>query len=167
MENHDLDSLIRVIRLEGGRVTSAKRAVLMVLLESSDHRTADDIGQRVRQLAPEVSQSTTYRILDVLVSIGLAQHTHLGRSAAVFHLVGRPHGHLVCTICDRSVDIGPNAFEELIAEARRTAGFVVDAHHLAVSGVCSECQLLVGHHDSSHGTMATDTTGSKSQRGAS
>ena len=139
----------------------------MVLLESSDHRTADDIGQRVRQLAPEVSQSTTYRILDELVSIGLAQHTHLGRSAAVFHLVGRPHGHLVCTICDRSVDIGPNAFEELIAEARRTAGFVVDAHHLAVSGVCSECQLLVGHHDSSHGTMATDTTGSKSQRGAS
>lgn len=167
MENHDLDSLMRVIRLEGGRVTSAKRAVLTVLLESSDHRTAEEIGQRVRELAPEVSQSTTYRILDELVSIGLAQHTHLGRSAAVFHLVGRPHGHLVCSVCDRSADIGPDAFEHLIVEARRSAGFAVDAHHLAVSGICSDCQSLVGHQANSHGTTATDTTGSKSQRGAS
>jgi hypothetical protein len=36
-----------------------------------------------------------------------------------------------------------------------------------VSGVCADCQSFVGHHESNHGTTATDTTGRNSQRGES
>ena len=104
-ERLGLEDLITAIRESGGRVTSAKRAVAATLADARDHLSADEITRRVQIGQPDVSPSTVYRILEELESLGVVVHSHVGHAAAVYHVVGPAHGHLVCSRCGVTTEI--------------------------------------------------------------
>jgi len=134
------DEVVAVMREHAKRITAAKRAVVDVLVQAGDHVTADDVTQRVQALRPEVSTSTVYRILEELEELGLAVHSHSGHAAASYHLVGSAHGHVACEKCHATFEVAPGAFDRLARELLATHGFVLDRHHVALSGVCAQCR---------------------------
>jgi len=133
------------LRAVGGRVTSARVAVLSVLESSGDHLSADDIATRVQVLQPAVHRATVYRTLDSLVEVGVVSHTHLGHGAAVYHLVDEEHIHSQCQRCGRIIDLDAG----LLAAAARVLladhGFVLDASHSALLGTCGACAHAASH----------------------
>ncbi len=133
------DELLTRVRAGGRRVTVAKRTVARVLLETTGHARADDIISHVHDLAPDVSASTVYRILDEFEELGLVVHAHLGTGAAVYHLAGPVHGHLVCTLCQTTTELPSVVFDALAYTLRTDYGFTLDRHHVALSGVCATC----------------------------
>ncbi|MDQ1714962.1 MAG: Fur family transcriptional regulator, ferric uptake regulator [Frankiaceae bacterium] len=127
------------LKAVGGRVTSARIAVLSVLEASSDHLSADAIATAVQVLQPAVHRATVYRTLDSLVEVGVVSHTHLGHGAAVYHLIDEEHIHSQCQRCGRIVDLDAG----LLAAAGRVLlsehGFVLDPSHSALLGTCAAC----------------------------
>lgn len=139
-EKITFDEILTMIHGSGGRVTVAKRTVAEVLVEADHHLTADEITHAVQQRAPDVGLSTIYRILEEFEGLHVVIHAHLGHTAAVYHLVGAVHGHLVCGICGETKEIPASAFDSLGRHLRTAYGFALDRHHVAVSGTCEVCR---------------------------
>ena len=78
------DRLIALIREQGERVTTARRALVTALVQAKGHVTADDLAVLVQKAQPDVHLSTIYRSLDALERIGVVDHVHLGHGRAVY-----------------------------------------------------------------------------------
>jgi len=136
----DVNEILSVIRGAAKRVTVAKRTVAEVLVASPGHLTAEEITQEVQSRQPDVSPSTVYRILEDFEALRIVVHAHLDQHAAVFHLAGAVHGHLTCDECGATFEIPAAHFDALSKDLMRTFGFMLDRHHVAVTGTCEFCQ---------------------------
>ncbi len=129
-----------MIRSHGGRVTAVKRAVLNTLISAPQHLSVETLTGSVQQVAPDTSASTVYRILEELEGLGIVVHSHLGHTAAVYHLSGLVHGHLSCVRCAETIEIPASFFSTIADRVSGDYGFTLDEHHLALSGTCARCQ---------------------------
>ena len=134
-----IDDLLHLLRSSGGRVTAARRSILEEMTTSKDHLTADQLWELVRIRHAEIDRSTVYRFLDDLEALHVVDHVHLGHGAAVYHLTGDRHHHLVCQACSRVVEVPEAEFNVLQAELRTKYGFLIDPHHFALPGLCEAC----------------------------
>jgi Fur family transcriptional regulator, ferric uptake regulator len=133
------DRIVSSIRDQGGRVTTARRALVTALVEAPGHVTAEDLATLVQRAQPDVHLSTIYRSLDALERIGVVDHVHLGHGRAVYHLTDEPHQHLVCDVCGAVVEVPDATFADLGDTLRRTYGFTIRPSHFAVLGRCRAC----------------------------
>jgi len=136
----DVDDILSTLRGSGKRVTTPKRTVAEVLVESAGHLSAEEVTHAVQSRRPEVSQSTVYRILEEFEALKIVVHSHMAQHAAVYHLSGTVHGHLVCSECGTSFEIPAAHFDNLSRDLQRNYGFLLDRHHVAITGTCRVCQ---------------------------
>lgn len=141
----EVDEILSAIRGATKRVTVAKRIVADVLVAAPGHLTAEEITQEVQARQPDVSPSTVYRILEEFEDLQIVVHSHLDQHAAVFHLAGAVHGHLTCDTCGATFEIPAAHFDALSKDLQRTFGFMLDRHHVAVTGTCEYCQVHRRH----------------------
>ena len=116
------------LRAEGGRVTTARRALILAMVAADGHMTAEDLAVSVQAAHPDVHRSTIYRTLDALERLGVVDHVHLGHGRAVYHLADEPHHHLVCEECGTEFRVSklgelqiPRHCGEKMAVVRRAA----------------------------------------------
>jgi Fur family transcriptional regulator, ferric uptake regulator len=133
------EAILDRLRASGGRITSARRALVNALFEHSGHPTAEDLAAIVQARHPDVAQSTIYRILDDLEQLGEVHHTHLGHGPAVYHLAESAHPHVVCEECGLVQELDRKTFNELAKRLAATQGFAISAGHFAVTGQCENC----------------------------
>ena len=126
------------LRRAGARVTTPRRVVVSVLAHSREHLSADDVAARVQALEPSVHLSTVYRTLEALEALGLAEHTHVGHGATLYHL-GPAHTHLVCEHCGAVTDAPIALLDDLRSDVHVRFGFRVHAGHFALLGLCRGC----------------------------
>jgi Fe2+ or Zn2+ uptake regulation protein len=134
-----LERIVTLLRAGGGRVTSARRALVEALLAADAHMTADDLAARVQSAHPEVHRSTVYRTLDALERLGVVVHSHLGHGGGVYHLADERHQHLVCEECGTVVEVPDAVFTPLARTVRRRYGFTIEPGHFALVGRCAAC----------------------------
>jgi Fur family ferric uptake transcriptional regulator len=139
---NDVEEILSIIRGSAKRVTVAKHTVAEVLVAARGHLTVDEVTVAVQNRRPEVSPSTVYRILEEFEDLQIVVHSHLGQSAAVYHLSGAVHGHLTCERCNFTVQIPAAHFDALSKDLQKTYGFLLDRHHVAISGTCAHCQKV-------------------------
>lgn len=139
-DSAEVEEILSAVRGAAKRVTVPKRMVAKVLVESQGHLTADEITQAVQARQPEVSQSTVYRILEEFEILQIVVHSHMAQHAAVYHLAGSVHGHLICSECGVTFEIPAVHFDCLSKNLQRNFGFLLDRHHVAITGVCRVCQ---------------------------
>jgi Fur family ferric uptake transcriptional regulator len=135
-----LDEILSAVHGAAKRVTVAKRTVGEVLVATNRHLTADEITSLVQEREPDVSPSTIYRILEEFENLQIVVHAHLGQAAAVYHLTGAVHGHLTCEHCGATLEIPAAHFDALSKDLQKSYGFLLDRHHVAISGTCAHCQ---------------------------
>jgi Fe2+ or Zn2+ uptake regulation protein len=133
------DRLVAMIREQGERVTTARRALITALVQARGHVTAEDLAALVQKEQPDVHLSTIYRSLDALERMGVVDHVHLGHGRAVYHLADEPHQHLVCEVCGTVIEVPDATFAELESTLRRRYGFTIRPNHFAVLGRCRAC----------------------------
>ena len=136
------ETLINALRNQGLRITNARRAVCSIVARRhSEHLTAASILEEVQSdPSARADQSTVYRTLDALEEAGLLVHSHLGHSAAVYHLASEAsHQHIVCNGCGATASVPAGGLSEWLAELQKTTGFEVDPTHFAITGKCPNC----------------------------
>ena len=139
-EPHRLEAILELLRNRGGRLTTARRAIIGALLDARGHVTADDLTAAVQRAHPDVHLTTIYRCLDTLEQLGVVDHVHLGHGRAVYHLSDDPHQHLVCEHCGTVVEVPDALFDHLVGSLQADYVFSIRPHHFALFGKCARCQ---------------------------
>jgi Fur family ferric uptake transcriptional regulator len=135
------DDLREHFHRRGMRWTPQRRLIVEVLEATDGHVTGSELVERCRSIDPDTTPSTVYRTLRVMEEVGLVRHAHGVDGREEFHV--RPvdeHGHLHCTVCGSSWEIGPDEARATIKAFRAGRGFEVDLGHLSVVGTCAACR---------------------------
>ena len=131
-------SLRRTLHERGMRMTPQRQLVLDAVCELG-HATPEAVCAHVQRSAPAVNITTIYRTLDLLESLELVRHTHLGHGAPRYSAQPHEHVHLVCHRCGGVAEVAPDDLEGLADTLRALHGFELDLTHLALSGRCARC----------------------------
>jgi Fur family ferric uptake transcriptional regulator len=136
-------ALRETLHQRGMRMTPQRQFVLEALLDLG-HATPEQICQYVQRSTPTVNITTIYRTLELLESLGVVRHTHLGHGAPSYSVHEHQHVHLVChtcgTVTETPTDLMDGLAERLLAES----DFALDPSHVALSGQCRECRDAEG-----------------------
>jgi Fe2+ or Zn2+ uptake regulation protein len=136
--------LVRALESAGHRIT-AERLAVAELIASRDgtFETADLLADsRHRQLG--VARATIFRTLELLTSVGAVERLDLpnGDHSYVRCDSRSHHHHLVCTRCQRGVDLEQIGMTPIIADIERQTGYRVDRHRVELFGLCPSCQAV-------------------------
>jgi Fur family transcriptional regulator, peroxide stress response regulator len=136
VEKKNLDGeLNQRLATSGLRFTPQRRHIYNVLLEKSDHPTAEDVFMRAKQGMSDISIATVYNCLDALVRCGLVRQVNLDRNASRFCPNMKEHCHFYCEECSRIYDIALSPG----AEVKIPKGFKVTHHEVSFRGLCPKC----------------------------
>jgi Fur family ferric uptake transcriptional regulator len=105
-EKQDQDSLKRIIRDLGLKVTHQRMAILNALTKGRAHRTAQEIYEAVHEKHPEIGFATVYRLLRTLSEKAYVTEVRMGGLPARYELTpNHNHDHLTCTSCGKIVEL--------------------------------------------------------------
>lgn len=130
--------LKETLHRRGMRMTPQRQLVLDALVEL-EHATPEQVHQQVQTRTPTVNITTIYRTLELLESLGIVRHTHLGHGAPNYSVHEHGHVHFVCHNCGTVIEAPCEVMDDLRGTLRRRYGFELDASHLALSGTCRNC----------------------------
>jgi len=110
-------------------------------VEPERHLSAEDVVESVRERMPQVSASTIYRTLDLLVDEGLVLRTDLGGDRAYYEPAREhAHHHLVCESCGAVEHLHDEQLGDLRERVRASTGFTVGRGEITLFGLCRSCR---------------------------
>jgi len=133
--------LAMACRKAGLPVTSQRLVIMAALASRLDHPTADDIFEVVKETLPGISRTTVYRVLDLLVRLGVAVRIHSPAARSRFDADIRRHHHAVCQVCERVVDLPAPAFDGISIPDGKAAAFTVSGYSVKFIGACLACAV--------------------------
>jgi Fur family transcriptional regulator, ferric uptake regulator len=134
------DSVGERLRARGLRWTPQRRTVIEVLAETDGHVTGAELVERCRAREPATIPSTVYRTLAVLEELGLVRHGHGADGREEFHVLPeQEHGHLHCSDCSATWEIGEREARTIARAFRAADGFEIDIGHVTLVGRCASC----------------------------
>jgi len=126
---------------QGYRLTPQRVMILSVIENSDNHISAEEIYAQVVARYPRINISTVYRTLELLKQLGLIYEIELGGGRVGYHPEGRGHHHhLICRQCGAVIDVGESVLFPVQAILLQVFNFSADLKHLAIFGLCKNCQ---------------------------
>jgi len=129
----------------GHKYTGGRRRLVQALLDANQPITLPEIVAS----DPGLTQSSTYRNLDVLESsqiirrvIANGDHTHFELAEPIVD----HHHHLICLDCGTICDVHLNEdlerlVEQELSSVAASRGFVPSHHSMDLHGLCPDCQV--------------------------
>jgi Fur family peroxide stress response transcriptional regulator len=127
-------------RRMGVPLTVQRRVVLEAVLNRDDHPTTDQIIEVVKRQVPNVSRTTVYRILDMLVDVGVIRRLHHPGPVARFDGKTGRHHHLICKKCHCVIDVENAKLNRLALPDVGEEGFQIDDYSVHFVGTCAACR---------------------------
>lgn len=129
-----------VLRARGLRYSRPREAILAYMAERPRHESAESLYQALRERGEDVSLSTVYLNLGVLVDAGLLRVFEGVQGESLYDASVEPHDHLVCRETGEVVDVPLPSVEGMPLPAfvkayvERATGWVVDEVRLSLRG---------------------------------
>jgi Fur family transcriptional regulator, peroxide stress response regulator len=137
----DADGGVRdLLRGRGLRYSRPREAILAYMAEAPRHASAEALYQALRERGEDVSLSTVYLNLGVLVEAGLLREFKGVHGESLYDASVEPHYHLICRETGEVVDVpmpsigGVALASFLKAYVERLTGWEVDEAHLSLRG---------------------------------
>ncbi len=131
----------------GLKVTLPRLKILRVFHDTQQrHLSAEDVLKILMAQDADIGLATVYRVLSQFEQAGLLLRSQFDNDKALYELnEGKHHDHLVCLHCGRVEEFHDPTLEALQLNVARTRGFALQAHALALYGICSApaCQAQV------------------------
>ena len=125
---------------------SRQRDAIMTYLKSrTDHPSAEQIYESVKQTMPNISLGTVYRNLTLLNDLGEVRTIYAGTGADHFDANMMPHDHFICRNCHSIQDLPHISHGDPMVLAGEDLTGVVEESYIYYYGLCAACkQLLAG-----------------------
>lgn len=121
------------------RMTPQRRAILVYLLNTTSHPSADDIYRALVDKFPNISVATVYNNLRMFKEANLVKELTYGDSSSRFDGNVEEHYHIICEECNKIVDFDYPKLDQIEEIAAEKTGFSVREHRMEVYGLCKEC----------------------------
>jgi Fur family ferric uptake transcriptional regulator len=129
------------LQKRGHRLTPQRLMVIDALHSVDGHISAEEIYAKVKAKYPYANISTVYRTLELLKELGLVTEIDLGDGRVRYHPLEKGnHHHLVCSRCGKIIDLPGSTLMRLTEALDREYKFKADIKHLAIFGICEDCQ---------------------------
>lgn len=139
----DANHIINQLQSAGERITLQRRLVIEALSQTGAHMTIHDVSAHIAvQDTPQpIPETTIYRILQWLKTCGIVSQTDMGETGIVYQIIGAArHHHLICLHCGRTIDVNDDLFDNLRQTLDAQYGFQARIDHMAIYGLCRDCQ---------------------------
>jgi Fur family transcriptional regulator, ferric uptake regulator len=135
------ETLKRMIREMGFKVTEQRLTILAALARGRAHVSAQEVFERVSKQYPDIGFATVYRFLRDLTERKRVTELRMGGMPARYELTPKAHhDHLTCTECGKIVEFENKDIEVLQCLVAKNNGFQLTGHVLELYGVCPDCQ---------------------------
>lgn len=129
------------IKKTGARLTTPRRAILQVIIESCQPLTPIEIFDRARTYSSSLGLVTVYRTIDILEKLELIDRVHGHGQCQTIIRGSESHQHLLtCTSCGSSIYFDGLDVESQFHRIGEEKGFAVNGHWLQLYGLCTPCQ---------------------------
>ena len=130
----------------GVRATRQRQAVVSVLGQFDDFRSAQEIHDLLRQAGESVGLTTVYRTLQALADTGAIDAIRSPDGESRYRLceVEAHHHHLVCRVCGRTVEVSDPPVEAWLSDIAGANGFSDVTHVMEIFGTCQTCGSALG-----------------------
>jgi Fur family ferric uptake transcriptional regulator len=133
--------IVELLRESGQRPTPQRVMILSILRHREGHLTAAEILAEVKKEYPYVDISTIYRTMNALRELRLVSETDMGSGEYSYEWrLPESHHHLVCRQCGAELSLESTYLEGIAARLLEDYGFRAEMDHLAIFGLCRECQ---------------------------
>ena len=122
------------------KLTPQRKAVFDVILASSDHPTAADIMEHLRNSGQRISYATVYNSLKYLTSAQLIRELKIGESASRYDARMEAHHHIVCEKCGRVDELLTPLPNEYWQAVTKDTGYDVHDIDIVARGLCPDCR---------------------------
>lgn len=135
------DTIIQTLRERGHRITPQREMIIGIIAHGGRHMTVEEIIEAVEARTSAISAATIYRTLDFLFEQGLISRCTGPESQVIYatHHHG-PHIHLLCRRCGYEIEDDNSSIAQLSDDWLDRHGFALDQQHIALFGVCADCQ---------------------------
>jgi Fe2+ or Zn2+ uptake regulation protein len=130
------------LRAHGFRLTPQREMILDAVCEGGGPTHLEDIVARVQAKSPAVNLSTVYRALHFFSEMELVVAAEVDGRKVYEIAPGIPYHRLICRRCGGVIPLDHHEAEAFLALVTEHYGFVLDACHLALSGLCRDCARL-------------------------
>jgi Fur family ferric uptake transcriptional regulator len=128
------------LEIRGEKLTEPRRVLVNHIFNSHKHFDADELVADLRQAGRQVSRSTVYRTLRLMVDAGLLRELRLTNRSAYEHNYGYPsHDHLHCKECSTVLEFTNEEVRRLRDTICEQFGFIPDGHRFIITGTCPSC----------------------------
>jgi Fur family ferric uptake transcriptional regulator len=131
-----------VLERAGLRATPRRRQVFEELARESGAVTAQALWSRLRaRECSSVGLATVYRTLALLHDCGVIDVLPEQGGELRYRVCGEAHHHhLVCSRCDRVVEVDLGGLGDRLGEVAAGHGFLATDHRIEIVGLCPDCR---------------------------
>ena len=139
--NNELDIFVDYLKQHNLRCTPQRNLILKNFLEMEGHVTVEDLHKKIRPEDPTIGIATLYRTMKLLIDAGLVEMHNFNDKTTYERLyMVKHHDHLICQICNKTVEFEHPLIEKYQQEVCERHGFALKSHRMELFGVCSKCQ---------------------------
>jgi Fur family ferric uptake transcriptional regulator len=115
--------------------------VLQALHESGGHLTSSEIIERIEADDASIGRASIFRTLELLTSLAIVRPTFLNPTTPSYVLMSQEghHSHIVCTQCDRVIELDECHVDQMMQELESRHGIHLTGHLVEFYGVCDLC----------------------------
>lgn len=126
--------------MPGRRATRQRAAVVELLAEIDDFRSAQELHDELRRRGEGVGLTTVYRTLQSLAEADEIDVLRTSTGEALYRRCSEHHHHhLVCRRCGYTVEVEGPAVERWAEKIATGNGFSDISHTVEILGTCATC----------------------------
>lgn len=132
--------LVKALKAHGYKVTPQRAAVYEALADCRNHPRAETLYKMLLPTHPRMSFATVYKVLEVLIKVGVVRSLDFGEGSTRFDLAVERHHHARCVRCGKVTDIFNLQDESLLHQARAETGMELTGEDIVFYGLCRDCR---------------------------
>jgi Fe2+ or Zn2+ uptake regulation protein len=104
--------------------------------------TIEGLWHEVRRRHPGIGRFTVFRMIDVLVAMGMVDRLTFDDGTISYHVRrrGDVRQYMTCERCHKVVELDSDVAPHLLYTLAHLVGFVLSQHHIEIAGLCPDCQ---------------------------
>ena len=136
--SNDIDSLRKLLRDNGMKVTSTRLDILVEIFGQKDHIHSDELLNRLKEKGKKVSRATVYRTLDFLIKKGLMRRLQWEQSKTHYdqNYTIAEHDHLICLNCGNVIEFRDDTLRNRESELCERFNFTPAKYSVQIFGYC-------------------------------
>ncbi len=124
------------------KITPQRRLILETILSQKEHLSSEELYAKVKKEDPSVGQATVYRTLKLLVEADIVEPLDFADGVTRYEAsYGKEHhDHLICTLCNKNIEIMDPVIEKQQEQIANKHGFELCSHKMYLYGICEDCR---------------------------